>query len=253
MADKYAKDELGSRMKTYEVVTQNHVMRRSPVIIRLDGKAFHTFTKQFNKDTDPSMELMPFSVGLHNIMYQTMMTLCDKLHNVRVGYTQSDEISILLTDWTNLKTEPWYNANVQKMVSISAGIASAYFNYYYMCEMGHLPAKAELAIFDSRVFNLPKEEVNNYFVWRQQDATRNSVNMLGQHYFSHKELQGVNVKQVQEKLFTEHGVNWNDIPTWAKRGSCYHPSWILNSGGALKDKEIPVFTQNDDYIGHYVY
>jgi len=163
-------------------------------------------------------------------------------------YTQSDEISILLNDWKGLKTDQWFDGNIQKIVSISASMATAYFND---CMQAHNAAASEifqqdlaLAFFDARVFNIPKEEVANYFVWRQQDATRNSINMLGQFYFSHKDLQGKNTDQVQEMLFSKHGVNWNDIPTWQKRGYCASRDEM--------DNDIPIFTQDRNYIEQHL-
>jgi len=126
------------------------------------------------------------------------------------------------------------------MVSISASMCTAFFNQQIIDTV----TDNMWAFFDARVYNLPVDEVANYFVWRQQDATRNSINMLGQFYFSHKELQAKNTDQVQEMLFSKHGVNWNDIPTWQKRGYC------ANAVGM--DNEIPIFTQDRDYIEQHL-
>ena len=241
------KSNLGDRMKGYERVTKNKLVRRTPVILRLDGKAFHTWTKVLPY-LDPSMETSPFSEMMHDCMSITAFELASNIQNATLTYTQSDEISILLNDWKGLKTEQWFDGNIQKMVSISASMATAYFNERMQA---HNEAALEIdkqvlppAFFDARVFNIPKEEVANYFVWRQQDATRNSINMLGQNYFSHKELQKKNTDQVQEMLFSKYGVNWNDIPTWQKRGYCAAQNGM--------DNNIPIFTQNREYIERHL-
>ena len=232
------KTSLGDRMKRYEGVSQSSLMPRTPVIIRLDGKAFHTFTKKINKDNDKSLIDGPFSEKLHIVMEQTMLALCDNIQNARFGYTQSDEISILLTDWKKLTTDQWFGGNIQKIVSVAASMATAHFNRCFKAEFTDVDS---LAFFDARVFNLPKEEVTNYFIWRQQDASRNSVQMLGHWYFSQNQMHCKNVSQIQDMLMLANNVNWNDLATWKKRGSCCWPaSWT--------DNEIPIFTQDREYI-----
>lgn len=232
-------------MKEYERVSQNTLIRRTPVIIRVDGKAFHTFTKQFKSTLTDD----PFSVILHTLMTRTSASMMAHTQNAVFAYTQSDEISILLKDWTQLNTDQWFAGNVQKMVSISAAMATGYFNfhltsYFIPTWVGAVP------LFDSRVFNLPKEEVTNYFLWRQQDATRNSINMLGQHHFSHKELHGKSTSDVQDMLMLQKGVNWNDLNTWKKRGSgvVRNPNQFSSVSPVVIDEEIPIFTQDRDYI-----
>ena len=186
---------------------------------------------------------------MYDCMSNTAAELSMEIQNATLTYTQSDEISILLNDWKGLKTDQWFDGNIQKMVSISASMATAFFNTNVQRHNDNALEVDRIdflrpAFFDARVFNMPKEEVANYFVWRQQDATRNSINMLGQFYFSHKELQNKNTDQVQEMLFSKHGVNWNDIPTWQKRGYCSHAGMIAN--------EIPIFTQDRDYIEQFL-
>ena len=232
-------DNLSTRMKNYEFVSRTKLTRRTPVIIRLDGKAFHTWTKCL-KNQDNSLETSPFSNVMHTTMSLTAFNLVNNIQNATLAYAQSDEISILLNDWKGLKTDQWFDGNVQKIVSISASMATAFFN----AKINSLYSNIPVAFFDARVFNIPKEEVANYFVWRQQDATRNSINMLGQSYFSHKQLQYKNTDQVQEMLFSEHDINWNNIPTWQKRGYCS----TLNGF----DDDIPIFTQDRDYIEHHL-
>ncbi len=226
------KTSIGNRMKAYERVTKQKLMRRSAVIIRLDGKAFHTWTKCLAFDTLKS----PYSNVMHTAMRSTAYQLVQSIQNASFTYTQSDEISILLNDWKTLKTEQWFDANIQKMVSISASMATGFFNH----KINSMDVDGNMAFFDARVFNVPMDEVANYFVWRQQDATRNSINMLGQFYFSHKELQGKNTDEVQEMLFSKHGVNWNNILAWKKRGYC--------STKSCMDDEIPMFTKEREYI-----
>jgi tRNA(His) 5'-end guanylyltransferase len=248
-------DSLGDRMKKYEGVTQLDLMGRTPVIIRLDGKSFHTFTKKITPAIDPSLNYGPFSEKLHLIMNQTMRALGCEIQNCKFGYTQSDEISLLLTDWNKLTTDQWFGGNIQKIVSISASIATAYFNHYFAETLNLNYANIKnIALFDSRVFNLPKEEVTNYFIWRQQDTTRNSINMLGQYHFSHSNLHGKNVSQVQDLLMLEKGINWNDLETWKKRGSCFHTNLPLDEDGTVEPiiDEIPIFTQDRDFIEQFV-
>ncbi len=251
------KDSLGDRMKRYEGVPKNFLLRRTPVIIRLDGKAFHTWTKHL-KNVDETLKDDPFSEVMVKCMAFTTRMLVENIQNAVIGYTQSDEISILLNDWKTLQTDAWFGNNVQKMTSVSASMATAYFNQAYDSEIGGMTSPP--AMFDARVFNLPKEDVANYFVWRQQDATRNSIQMLGQQYFSHKELHKKNVSNIQDMLMADHEINWNDIDTWKKRGTCVKrmslPSMkdgatfetIRPASSILLDKEIPIFTQDRNYI-----
>jgi len=250
MSQKYSKDSLGTRMKEYEHVSKTTLTKRTPVIIRLDGKAFHTWTKCL-KHVDPSLEQDPFSDVMNQTMAITTEKLVANIQNAVLGYTQSDEISILLNDWSTLTTDQWFGNNVQKIVSVAASMATAYFNQTFAHLVGTDATKeAAPALFDARVWNLPKEEVTNYFVWRQQDATRNSINMLAQHYFSHKELHGKNVSQVQDMLMLTHGVNWNDIETWKKRGTCVTRRELETAPNReiRIDREIPIFTGDRSYV-----
>lgn len=246
-------DSLGDRMKGYESVSKTFLMKRTPVIIRLDGKAFHTFTKKLKPSTDSSLTSSPFSYIMHRVMTYTTLELAKHIQNVKIGYTQSDEITLLLTDWNTFTTDQWFNGNIQKIVSVASSMATAYFNMYWSWEfLDHtVPTNiTELAMFDARVFNLPKEEVTNNFIWRQNDASRNSVQMLGHYHFSQKQMHGLNNSQVQDLLMCEKGINWNDIPTWQKRGSCIIKrsetnEWVI-------DDEIPIFTQDRNYVNRYV-
>ena len=213
-------DELGKRMKEYyECIPKTKLMRRTPVAIRLDGKAFHTFTRGFQK---------PFDEVLIKSMQETMKYLCENIQGCALGYTQSDEITLILVDYKNLNTAAWFDYEVQKMCSIAASMATMAFNKFFYDNIPAGTANEGIyyialekgAMFDARVFNIPKEEVTNLIYWRQLDATRNSIQMVGQANFSHKELQNKSCNMIQNMLLTERDINWNNLPTHQKRGSC---------------------------------
>ena len=225
-------DELGKRMKEfYEQVPKTRLVRRTPVAIRIDGKAFHTFTRGFEK---------PFDEVLGKAMRETMKYLCENIQGCVLGYTQSDEITLILIDYKKLTSSAWFDYEVQKMCSIAASMATMAFNRVFKEEVNAwfgeqtVPISESIAqryslymekidkgaMFDARVFNIPKEEVANLIYWRQLDATRNSIQMVGQANFSHSELQNKSCNQIQEMLFQERDINWNDFPTHLKRGSC---------------------------------
>lgn len=244
---------LGDRMKQYEQVTQVRLIRRMPVILRLDGKSFHRFTRGFEKPFDPVML---------TAMQNTMQELCSRVEGCVLGYTQSDEISLVLCGYQQLDTEAWFGNKLQKLCSISASICTSAFQKYFReaaSTLGYTDylKRADQANFDSRAFNLPMEEVNNYFVWRQRDAIRNSIQATAQAYFSHKQLNGVNCKKALEMLQTEKQVNWNEFHTSLKRGTCCikmpqllnqgTPSEIVREKWCL-DLEIPVFSEDCTYV-----
>jgi tRNA(His) 5'-end guanylyltransferase len=236
-------------MKQYEDTTRFHVQRRTPVIIRLDGRAFHTFTKCL-KNYDDTMKETPFSVKMHNVMTMTMIGCMHLTQNAVFGYTQSDEISILLRDWDKHETEQWFKGALQKIVSVSASQASVIFNHFFEEDVRKAQSFGDLAQFDARVFNIPKEEVANYFIWRQQDASRNSIQMLGRFHFSQKEMHGKSNSEVQDMLMLQKGINWNDIPTWMKRGTCGYPNPIRGEGiePVIADENPPIFTADRNYV-----
>lgn len=234
-------DDLGTRMKEYyEQIPKTKLMRRTPVAIRIDGKAFHTFTRGFKR---------PFDDILIKTMQETTKYLCKNIQGCVLGYTQSDEITLILTDYKKFTSQAWFDYEVQKMCSIAASMATMAFNKYlkkildqYFAENTYnLPsakygmasskydqkyvdalkvAVEKGAMFDARCFNIPKEEVTNLIYWRQLDATRNSIQMVGQANFSHKELHGKTCNDIQDMLMLQKGINWNDYPTYQKRGSC---------------------------------
>lgn len=190
------KDNYESRSKTF-------LTRRTPAIIRVDGKAFHTYTKGLNK---------PFDNDLIEDMNYTAINLCNNIQGAKLAYVQSDEISILLTDYDTLQTDAWFNYNVQKICSVSASMATAYFN--------SKRASDKLAFFDARIFNIPREEVSNYFLARQKDCIKNSIGSVAQSLYSSKELNCKNQNEQQEMIFSQ-GVNWNDFSSDLKRGRTF--------------------------------
>lgn len=256
--------DLAKRMKEYESVSKTRLIKRTPVIIRIDGRAFHTFTKGFQR---------PFDEVLINTMQETTKYLCENIQGCVLGYTQSDEITLVLIDYQTLDTSPWFDNEVQKISSISASMATMVFNKFFqrIVEENILEYKCSLtpqcveiqqktekyhrilreavskgAMFDARCFNLSKEEVTNNLYWRQLDATRNSIQMVGQAHFSHKELQNKNCNEIQDMLLTKKGINWNNFPTYLKRGSCCVKETYLKDGNMPRthwiiDKEIPIF------------
>lgn len=224
------KKSLGDRMKGYENVNRTYLMRRTPVIIRLDGKAFHTYTKGCDK---------PFDEQLHQVRSATLKYLCENIQGVILGYSQSDEISLILKDWNNFNTSAWFDNNLQKLVSVSAGMCTMKWNklagYMYEHELGVLQNDA---IFDSRAFNLPKEEVVNYFVWRQQDWERNSVQMLARSFYSQKECFKLSCPELITKVENEKGVVWGNLDNWKKQGEIWFNGEIVSRPFIFKNERL---------------
>ena len=280
-------DDLGVRMKTfYEQIPKTKLMRRCPVAIRIDGKAFHTFTRGFQK---------PFDEVLIKSMQETMKYLCENIQGCVLGYTQSDEITLILVDYKKLTSSAWFDYEVQKICSIAASMATMAFNNIFskyvrgfdlalayndngidteenrkLLEI-YNKATEKGAMFDARCFNIPKEEVTNLVYWRQLDASRNSIQMVGQANFSHKELQNKSCNDIQDMLMTQKGINWNDLPTYQKRGSCcVRNKIVIESDGAMAtaqlrdtsksenewiiDTDIPIFrNEGREYIDRLVF
>lgn len=276
-------DDLGVRMKTfYEQIPKTKLMRRCPVAIRIDGKAFHTFTRGFQK---------PFDEVLIKSMQETMKYLCENIQGCVLGYTQSDEITLILIDYKKLTSSAWFDYEVQKICSIAASMATMAFNKYFYDNVFVYNATATVdlsnkkypfkevyskavnngAMFDARCFNIPKEEVTNLVYWRQLDASRNSIQMVGQANFSHKELQNKSCNDIQDMLMTQKGINWNDLPTYRKRGSCcVRNKIVIESNGVMAtaqlrdtsksenewiiDTDIPIFKgEGREYIDRLVF
>jgi tRNA(His) guanylyltransferase len=221
------KDSLGDRMKGfYESRTKQFLPRRTYTIIRIDGKAFHTYTKGLDK---------PFDRILMQDMDATAKYLCQNIQGAVLAYVQSDEISILVTDFENLNTDAWFDGNIQKITSVSASLATAKFNQLRAGKLAH---------FDSRVFTIPtKTEVANYFVWRQRDCVRNSISSVAQSLFSHKELNGKSTNEMQDMCFTLKGINWNDFTVKEKRGRLIIKE-ALEIDGSTRTRWVSIEPQN---------
>lgn len=215
-------DALGTRMKEqYETRTRTLLPRRTYTIIRLDGKAFHTWTRGFERPYDK-----PF---IHRFD-ASVMSLMPHVQGAQFAYTQSDEASILLTDFATPETDAWFDGQVQKIVSVTASMMSAAFNRLY-------PYRS-MAFFDCRVFTIPdRTEVENYFIWRQQDAERNSLQMLCQAHFSAKQLHGKDRAQQHEMLHSV-GANWATEPARFKRGGMIHrrnDQWTVSAAPEFRE------------------
>ena len=228
------KDSLGDRMKTYyEDRTRMFLPRKTYSIIRIDGKAFHSYTKGLDK---------PFDKKFVSDMDETAFFLCKNIQGAKFAFVQSDEISILLTDFDSITTDAWFDGNIQKIVSISSSMATAKFNELR-------PGK--LAMFDSRVFTIPSRvEVENYFIWRQQDTVRNSIQSVAYSLYSPKEVYGKNTSELQEMCFHK-GVNWNDLDSKLKRGRIIIKNTFEKDNATRtvwSSSECPIFTQEKDFL-----
>jgi len=215
--------DMKNRMEAYEGAFQGVLPIRMPVVIRVDGRAFHTLLRKAKR---------PFDDGFKTAMDWVALVLMEEIQNARFAYTQSDEVSVLLVDYTRFESEQWFGGNIQKMVSISASVASVAFGGWW-----------EQGVFDSRVIPIPERDIVNYFIWRQRDWERNSIQMVARTFYSHGELLGKNCDEQQEMIF-QKGVNWNDYPTHWKRGR------VVTKGSV--DEEIPIFSRDREYIGKFL-
>lgn len=259
-------DELGKRMKAYENESNMKLVKKLPVIIRVDGRAFHTFAKKLEK---------PFDDILIDSMQETMRYLCKHVAGCVLGYCQSDEISLLLQDYKNEETQPWFEYRINKLCSATASMATFAFNrafennvaeFYNDCidnEKNDNRMKALLeccdkgATFDARAFTLPFNEVTNYFYWREADAMRNSVEMVGHANFSAKQLHKVNNDGIK-KMLLEKGIDYDKISVYKQRGACCiktkMPSFSQDNKPIMRtvwvvDIDIPIFKGNGrEYI-----
>lgn len=254
-----SKDNIGDRMKKYENADSSVLTPRTPAIIRLDGKAFHTFTKGFD---------YPFDKGLSNCMQQSALALAKEIPTAQLVYGQSDEVSIFVADYYSTKVQQWFGGKIQKIVSVASSFFTAKFNenmfnnlmsvhvdinsekdqskYYQMiCD------KNFKAMFDARIFNLPESDVSNYFYWRWMDATRNSVSMAARSHFKDSELQGVNTAKMKDKLRYEANSPWEDQPAFFKDG------WVINKeprkdSDRLEWKINPIETDIRSIVGECI-
>ena len=278
--------DLANRMKEYEKRNQYYLQKRTPVAIRVDGRSFHTFTKGFQR---------PFDKILMTAMQETAKYMCENIQGAKFAYVQSDEITIILVDYDTLETDCWFNYRTDKLCSISASMATMAFNRFFAQEvdkwgvetfgyewyeggtnnpevintpewkLAEIYSKAidKGAMFDARCFNIPKEEVANLIYWRQLDATRNSIQMVGQANFSHSELQGKSCNMIQDMLLTQKDINWNNFPIDCKRGAaCIYDNYqnpdSITNGDIIKgwriDREMPIIKdENREYVEKYIY
>lgn len=249
-------DSLNLRMKiNYENRSKTSLIRRIPVIIRIDGRAFHSYCKNLGR---------PFDKLFVDDMDNTAIYLCQNIQGAKCAYVQSDEISILLTDYDTLDTQAFFDYDIQKVTSISASLATGKFNQLRLSRklvsrliqvdglqqviLQDTLENLNIANFDSRCFNIPKEEVTNYFLARQRDAVRNSIQSVAQFYYSHNELLNKNTDELQEMIFKK-GINWNDHRTRVKRGgfivkNTYYNDYLV-TGDDNKDGE---YIANSDSI-----
>jgi tRNA(His) 5'-end guanylyltransferase len=268
------KDQLGDRMKKYyEDRTRYLLPRRTYTIIRIDGKAFHTYTRGLKR---------PFDAGLIEDMDATACYLCKNIQGAKMGFVQSDEISILMTDFDKINTDAWFDGNIQKIASIAASLATAEFNRLRLNRF--LTEKYESGIttitelwfknldtfkqatFDARVFTIPlEEEVLNYFIWRQQDTVRNSISSVAQFHYSYKELEFKSTSDMQEMIF-QKGDNWNDYTAKLKRGRFIFKKEVHLDTPFIREDlvqhsyirnvwvsgECPTFTQDRNFLLPYL-
>lgn len=206
-------DSLGDRMKgNYEARDRHYLARRTPVIVRVDGRAFHTFTRGFEK---------PFDQRIMNAMTCAARAVCENAQGCKCAYVQSDEASFLLTDYDTLQKDAWFDYSQSKIESIAASLMTAVFNDY-LRDLG----TQKLAQFDARAFNVPREEVANYFLWRAKDWERNSVSMYCGAFYSAKEMHGQGRADQHEMLHAK-GKNWaTDLTPQQRNGTWFLPHFV---------------------------
>lgn len=233
---KKKKDSLGDRIKGYENVTRHYGVRRIPLMVRVDGKAFHTYTKRAEK---------PFDYDLISGMVNAATYVAENMQGFKVAYVQSDEASFVMTDYDSIETSAWFDYNISKIVSITAANMTGKFNKYMPDEFGG----GVMPVFDGRAFNVSKEDVVNAFLWRAKDWERNSLQMYAQSYFSHGQLQGKKKPDIHDML---HGIgkNWtNDLTDQQKNGT-----FIVNRDGKLNFHYdvMPTYDSINDLIGDLI-
>lgn len=214
------KDSLGDRMKRYEAVNRAYGIRRVPMIIRIDGKAFHTFARHLDK---------PYDGVLQSVFVNAALSTIREMQGGVAFYHQSDEVTFLLTDYAKLTTNAWFDYNIQKLTSITASLMTLHFNNWAH-EMGL--EGAGTALFDARAFSVPREDVANCFLWRMKDWERNSLQMFARTFFSHRDLHGKGRADIHEML---HGIgrNWTvDVAPVYKNGSLF-VSNMPDGGGTI--------------------
>jgi len=238
--------DLDDRMKDYEKCFSYTLPYNIPVIVRIDGRAFHTFTRGLEK---------PFDNKFVEMMEFVAVELCKVISGARFAYLQSDEINILLHN--GYESDPWFDNKVVKITTISASLATA---YCMLWKHQHDLKKDTIVSFDSRAFSVPEFDVVNYFIFRQRDWERNSLQMLARKYYSQKKLQGCDGHKMHDMIY-EKGDNWDKLPTKLKRGRCVikvknsvyvdkppYFTGLVERGEWVVDNEIPIFSTDRNYI-----
>lgn len=260
------KTSLGNRMKQYEASFNQKLPPRIPLMLRLDGVGFSKMVKKWKCKK-------PYDLRLANAMQQASLALAEKISGTCLVYSQSDEITMLIRDDMSNDTQPWHGKKINKILTIASTTAANAFNYYFFgpeyCDSQ--PKLSYLAEFDCRSYIVPEHEIFNSILWRQQDCTKNSISMLAQTLFSHKNLHKKSGSEKQDMMMIEHGVNWNDMPTAFKRGFCVKnvevPKQVpkrdenhkviegefetVNRNKWVIDLEPPIFTKDRNYINQY--
>jgi tRNA(His) 5'-end guanylyltransferase len=253
------KDEFANRMKGYESKARTRLEPKTPVIGRIDGKAFHTLTRGMER---------PWDIRLQKSMWVATKHLCKNLQGCKLAYWQSDEVSVLLTDYEKETSQGWFDYKVEKMCSVGASLFTSAFlaammNYFPDRESDLRNGKG-LPAFDARFFSIPKDEVTNYFIWRQKDAIRNSVQMLARAHFSHKDCANKDNVALKAMLLEEKGIDWEEEKTYLKSGLCvirkpFETTVTFERGGEMHTEEVtrkiwepdlntPRFVEERDYI-----
>ena len=222
------KDDLGNRMKhNFEDRTRHYLPRRTYTIVRVDGKAFHGLTKGCDR---------PFDINFMHAMNDTALTLCEEIQGARCAFVQSDEISFLLTDFETIKTDAWFDGNLQKIVSVVASMATSTFSALF----------DRVALFDARAFTIPDPtEVENYFIWRQKDAMRNAIQMAAQSIYSPQELHGKSCLE-QLDMLSLAGFSWRDHGNRARYGGMVIHDFIWRM------VDTPVFTEDRAFLTNLI-
>jgi len=237
-----SEDSLGDRMKGYEIAAWTTLPRRMPVVLRVDGKAFHSYTKGLAR---------PFDEPLCQAMDTVALSLCAEVQGAQLAYVQSDEISVLIHGYKRLSSQPWFGNDVQKMVSCAAAEVSSRMTEVSPTVFGRM----KRAKFDARVFVVPENDVCNYFLWRQQDARRNSVQMVTRSMFSDQQCFQRDITAMKE-MCASKGVLWDELPTYQRYGRCARRVPYDHQGTERHrweiDREIPLFSDDRSYVERYL-